>query len=259
MNGHRKMDYLVDLVAAIGKEEFPLRFLAAFGELTKVQFCSVFSVGPGQSVKLLFAEGKHPVLTDFSAQTSLAYASRFWRCDTQMSRLVHSGIQKPLITRRRAADIADTAYRASCYERGDIRERLSIFWPGAPVLVANGYRAGSSASFSPETISQFEAQTPLLMTALESHLRNRRLAGRMLSEIEIMQSLQEMAPGLSTREAEISAAMMLGETHSEIAERKNLSASSVITYRRRAYSKLDLANRRDLMRLHRQMAFEGHL
>lgn len=259
MNEHRQMDCLVELVAAIGKEEFPRRFLAAFEELAIVQFCSVFSVGPGQSVKLLFAEGKHPELVDFSSQTSLVYASRFWRSDTQMSRLFHSGIQKPLIVRRRATDIADPAYRTSCYERGDIRERLSILWPGLPVLVANGYRAGSSASFSPETISKVEEQAPLLMVAVESHLRNRRLAGRMLSEIEIMQSLRAMVPSLSIREAEISAAMMLGETHIEIAERKHLSSSSVITYRRRAYSKLGLVSRRDLMRLHRQMAFEGHL
>jgi len=259
MNEHRQMNCLVELVAAIGKEEFPLRFLAAFGELAKVQLCSVFSVGPGQSVKLLFAEGKHPVLADFSSQTSLAYASRFWRSDTQMSRLVHSGIQKPLIVRRRATDIDDIAYRASCYERGDIRERLSIFWPGATVLIDNGYRAGRSATFSSETISKVEEQTPLLMAAVESHLRNRRLAGRMLNEIEIMQSLRAMVPSLSTREAEISAAMMLGETHIEIAERKNLSSNSVITYRRRAYSKLGLVSRRDLMRLHRHMAFEGHL
>tara|TARA_R110000787_G_scaffold37755_4_gene95737 strand:+ start:716 stop:1495 length:780 start_codon:yes stop_codon:yes gene_type:complete len=259
MNEHRQMDCLVELVAAIGKEEFSRRFLAVFEELAEVQLCSVFSVGPGQSVKLLFAEGEHPELIDFSSQTSLAYASRFWRSDIQISRLFHSGVQEPLIVRRRATDIADPEYRTSCYERGDIRERLSIFWPGAPVLVANGYRAGCNLPFSPETIRKLEEQAPLLMAAVESHLRNTRLAERSLSEIEIMQSLQAMAPNLSKREAEISAAMMLGETHVEIAERKRLSSNSVITYRRRAYSKLGLMNRRDLMRLHRHMALEGHV
>ncbi|WP_417620682.1 helix-turn-helix transcriptional regulator [Parasphingorhabdus sp.] len=259
MNENGLTDCLVELVAAIGKEDFAQCFLAVFEKIANVQLCSVFSVGPGQLVKLLFAQGKHPELADFSSQASLVYASRFWRSDSQMSRLFHSGVQRPIIVRRRAVDIADPAYRATCYERGDIRERLSIFWPGSPVLFANGYRVGSRAAFSTETIEQVEEQAPLLMAAVESHLRNSHLAGRMLNETELMQSLRAMVPSLSIREAEISVAMMLGETQTEIAERKRLSSNSVITYRRRAYSKLGLVNRRDLMRLHRHMAFEGRL
>jgi DNA-binding CsgD family transcriptional regulator len=61
--------------------------------------------------------------------------------------------------------------------------------------------------------------------------------------------------GLSAREAEVAAALILGQTQAQIAGSVGLSVNSVITYRRRAYQKLAVADRRALQALcERQMA-----
>jgi DNA-binding CsgD family transcriptional regulator len=55
---------------------------------------------------------------------------------------------------------------------------------------------------------------------------------------------------LSVREAEVSAHILLGRTHKEIAEASGIGVSSVVTYRQRAYRKLGVSRRRDLQRLY---------
>ncbi|MDY6944962.1 MAG: LuxR C-terminal-related transcriptional regulator [Pseudomonadota bacterium] len=61
--------------------------------------------------------------------------------------------------------------------------------------------------------------------------------------------------GLSAREAQVVTGLTLGQTQAQIAGRVGLSVNSVITYRRRAYQKLAVADRRALQALcERQLA-----
>ena len=130
---------------------------------------------------------------------------------------------------------------------------VAIVSPGPPTFVANGYRMADSRPFSPADIERVELHAGLLMAAVERHDRVAALSGPMFDEAALVQSLIALRCGLSTREAEISAAMILGETQDEIARRVHLSRDTVVTYRRRAYNKLGIANRRDLLRLHRRL------
>lgn len=93
----------------------------------------------------------------------------------------------------------------------------------------------------------------LLGAALEQHDRACRAAAGQLDERGLERALLALDCALSAREAEVTAAMMLGETHDEIAARKGLSRGTVVTYRRRAYGKLGIANRRELAQLHRRL------
>ncbi|WP_214623201.1 helix-turn-helix transcriptional regulator [Sphingobium nicotianae] len=247
-------DALADLVGAIGSERFPGHFHAALASLADVALCSAFRQDEDGTIRLILAQGALPLLADFPLHASLDYARTYWRADPQMRRLAHAAPGPPIVLRRSAAEIADPAYRAACYERAGIRERISIYRAGAPSLVANGYRTLEQAAFSLAEMAAIERHAGLLMAALERHEQGRAAAGEMHDETALMQSLMNLHCGLSAREAEVSAAMMLGETQAEIAARKRLSPDSVVTYRRRAYGKLGIANRRDLLRLHRRLA-----
>lgn len=244
---------LADLVGGIGSPEFPARFLAAMRVLAGVDLCSVFRRNAAQPVQLLFAESALP-MADFPIRASLEYARNHWRSDHQIARLSRSGAKGVMVVRKRASEIADPAYRAACYDRAGIAERLSIVSPGASTLVANGYRTADSDPFSPGDVERLELYAGLLMAAVACHDRAGAAAVPMFDETALVQSLMRLHCGLSSREAEISAAMILGETQDEIATRTHLSYSSVVTYRRRAYGKLGVANRRDLVRLHRRLA-----
>ena len=241
-------DAFADLVGAIGDAAFPDCFHAALSNLAPVALCSAFRQSDHGSLSLLFARGVVPSVTDFPVCASLDYARTYWRFDTQLRQLSRTLRNRPIVVRKAASEIADPAYRAACYERAGIRERVSIHLPG---LIANGYRMTDAASFSASEIDRIEGHAGLLMAALDRH---DRLRAPVQDEAGLAQSLMALHYGLSIREAEVSAAMMLGETQSEIAARKQLSPYSVVTYRRRAYGKLGIANRRDLMRLHRRLA-----
>lgn len=247
-------DCFADLIGAIGSDGFPCRFLKTMQVLADVELCSVFQRSPAESVRLLFAEGDQPHNADFPFRASLDYARTHWRSDHQISQLSRSGRKAPIVVRKCAAEIADPAYRNACYERAGIIERVSIFWPGPPTLVANGYRTAQNPPFSAADIDRLEHHAGLLMAAVDRHRQASASAGPMFNEPDLVQSLMALHCRLSMREAEISAAMILGETQEEIACRKRLSHGSVVTYRRRAYSKLGVANRRDLLRLYRRMA-----
>lgn len=244
---------LADLVGAIGTDGFAARFLDALNALAEVDLCSVFMRGRRQPLRLLFAEGRHPAQAGFPMRASLDYIRNFWKSDRRIAALTRAGGPAPMVVRTAAAEIADPAWRAACYERGGVAERVSIVRPGHPAFVANGYRLGGAAPFSAVDLERIEEQAALLMAAVERHSHACSAGGLMLDEAGLAQSLMALQCGLSTREAEISAAMMLGETQEEIASRKHLSHGSVVTYRRRAYGKLGIENRRALLRLHRRL------
>ena len=240
---------LAELVGAIGSATFSGRFLNAMRVLAGAELCSVFRRDRGQPVELLFAKG-HPPLPDFPMRASLEYARNYWRSDHQITRLARSARAGPVVVRKRASDIADPAWRTACYDRAGVVERLSIVSCGPSIIFANGYRTAASAPFASGDIARLETYSALLMAAVERHLR---AAVPALDETAVIQLLMGLHCGLSSREAEISAAMILGQTQDEIATRTRLSHGSVVTYRRRAYGKLGVANRRGLVALHRRL------
>ncbi len=244
---------LAALVAAIGAGDFPARFLEVMRVLAGVELCSVFRRDAGAEVRLLFVAGTPSDRPDFALRASLDYARGYWRADSQLTRLARAGEGAPLVVRRHVSEIADPAYRAACYERADVVERVSILWPGRPGLVANGYRTAPGARFAPHELERLETHAGILLAALRHHLRAEGEGGHLLSEAGLAERLAALDHGLSIREAEIAAALILGATQDEIAAARGLSPSTVITYRRRAYAKLGVANRRELVALHRRM------
>lgn len=244
---------LAALVGAIGTDGFAPRFLDALNGLAEVDLCSVFVRSRRQPLRLLFAEGRHPINAGFPMRASLDYIRTFWKSDRRIAALTRATGPIPMVVRTSAAEIADPAWREACYERGGVAERVSIVRAGNPAFVANGYRLGGTAAFTAADLERIELHAPLLMAAVERHAHACSAGGQMLDEAGLAQSLLGLQCGLSNREAEISAAMMLGETQEEIASRKQLSHGSVVTYRRRAYGKLGIENRRALLRLHRRL------
>ena len=58
--------------------------------------------------------------------------------------------------------------------------------------------------------------------------------------------LRAAHPTLSEREVEICASLLVGRSYKEIARQRGVLASSVITYRKRAYAKLGIMSRHEL-------------
>ncbi|MFV3075337.1 helix-turn-helix transcriptional regulator [Niveispirillum fermenti] len=247
MDRRDDMTMLAGLVAAVGTPDFPARFLLSLRDLCGARLFSAFApTGPG-APRALFAEGDCRAVPDFARSASQAYCGRFWRTDQAVRRAVpgraRGGV---MVVRTRARDIADPDYRRTCYERGDIAERLSILSAGPRALVASGYRSSVDGEFQPADIERLEGAAPILMAALCRHVD--LSANRPCDDTPetVADVLLAAGVGLSLREAEVAANMILGRTQAEIGAATGLTLSSIITYRRRAYCKLGVMDKQDL-------------
>lgn len=237
---------IAELTAAIGAPEFPARFLTALAALSGSELCSAFAFEP-EGPRVLFAEGWLPAVPAFAQSASLEYAREYWRRDAVGRRLrARAAAGRIEVFRVTAGGIADAQHRRACYDRAGVGERLSICRSGAPALLASGYRTAAAGSYAIEEIERVEHFAPLLVSAIARHLE---LARGTPGPSETMRQLMTAGPGLTGREAQVAAGLLHGRSQAEIGEEAGLALSSIITYRRRAYRKLGVANRRQLRRL----------
>ena len=241
-------DALAAAVAAIGTEALPDRFLGMLRAMGGTDLCSAFEVGSDGAPRYLFSAGGHPDIPDFAESASLAYAREYWQRDraTQRARIQPSGTVQ--LVRQAWNGITDPDYRKTCYERGDVVERLTLYAGGERPIFASAYRTRASGHSSPAEVEELEAMAPLLMAILAKHLEVAQRGAVVHPEPlhELARRLLDSGHALSEREAAVAAALFLGKTQREISAATGIALSSVITYRRRAYRKLCVSDRRGL-------------
>ncbi len=244
---------LGELVEAIGDATFPDTLLNALRALADVELCSVFARDDAQRLDLIFAQGDLPSRPGFALQASQAYIRCHWQSDRQLAQSSRGPAGVPVVSRRRASDIVDRAYRAACYDAAGVIDRVSIVSPGRPGFVINGYRTTVRPPFDAADVARIERFAAVLLAALRQHLRVALAADYPVDQATVAGTLASLDCGLSKREAEVAAGLMMGETQTRIAAATSLSVSTVVTYRRRAYSKLGVANQRDLAVLRQKL------
>jgi len=243
------IDALALLVASTGRFDFPDRFLHALRVIAGTDLCSAFSVSEDGSLRYLFATGRHPAIPGFAEIASLAYARNYWHRDhITRQALVHTGSGGLHVVRQAWNGIADPEYRRACYERAGIVERLTLYSAGRPALFASAYRTRASGSSNTSEIEALERFAPILIAAVAKHDALTENAGSALHppSDQVMRRLLECGRALSAREAAVAAAMLVGKTQKEISQESGVALNSVVTYRRRAYRKLGVSDRRGL-------------
>jgi len=236
---------VAQLVAAIGSPRFGARFHAAMAVLSGSQLCSAFAFDRAGPPHVLLAEGWLPAVPAFAQMASAEYAREYWRRDAVGRRLsnrhAHGAVE---IFRVTAGGIMDAEHRRDCYERAHVAERLSLCEAGAPALLASAYRTVDAGPFTVTDLDRVERFAPLLMSALRRHveLKTAPAAGG-ADPVTLLLAAGER---LTAREAQVAAALARGMQQAEIAAEIGIALSSIITYRRRAYRKLGVGDRRQL-------------
>ncbi len=94
---------------------------------------------------------------------------------------------------------------------------------------------------------KLEEAGPTLIAAVRRHTElMERKEQTVLSHSRSVLLRQAREWGLSEREAEVATGLAMGQSQSDIAKASGLALNSVITYRRRAYQKLKVADRLEL-------------
>jgi len=135
-------------------------------------------------------------------------------------------------------------------EAEEIEDALVCAWSDAgeerQILL---YRLSGSACFSKDEIARLRMIRPLLVSLVDSHLcqsSGGRLTRRLDSESLVQHLAEDMKTRLTNREASVIASIVCGLSTDAIARQLAVKATTVVTFRKRAYAKLGVNSRSEL-------------
>ena len=155
-------------------------------------------------------------------------------------------------------DEYDAEYRDHFFVQHDLVDKISITRKVDERLVyCNFYRIGESGKFTSDERKVYDSILPLLANLISAHFQLLRLkgkdGGREHSAKSLVHSVisSKAAPFdiLTRRESEVCERILLGFTSTGISLDLDIAESSVNTYRRRAYEKLNIATQNELFSL----------
>ncbi|MEM9750750.1 MAG: helix-turn-helix transcriptional regulator [Pseudomonadota bacterium] len=237
-------DLAANAILAAGRASFPPMLMDVVGRAIRTDHCSVFAFA-GERAWEVFSSGDLP--RSESASLARDYVGDYYRADPNRSVIEASqrkgiSIAAPVFFHTDPRRIADGVYRKRFFSAADLIDKISIvFTLEAATLYCNFYRLGRSGRFTAEDRAHAHAIAPLVCALIANH---QRLSG----EEETLRGLSVIGESadLSARERQVCEKILAGLTTEEIALDLGVAASTIVTYRRRAYQKLGLGSKTEL-------------
>jgi hypothetical protein len=142
-------------------------------------------------------------------------------------------------------DINDDLYRRDCYTEPQLSERLTLMQRRGDSVYRLNFYVGPHDRFAQPMIDHLLESGDLLMSLV---MKNDAASEASLPQT-FANRLRLIAPNIPQREAEVCTAIMLGMTSEAIALKLGISVNTVLTYRKRAYNRLNISCQNELMRL----------
>lgn len=240
---------VANIVAAIGDDDFSQRVLQQVNRLIPVGCWSVYRVGAEQPRMYLSGTYHRKDTTTGSWQ---AYLSGPHLADRTFA-LGGIDLARPTITHLTAEEIPTRAHRDKVYRQFDMSERLSVVEPQScdTVFALNLYRYNGQGFFSDRELASFGSIASSLLAAVHRHLLlqpRQNALGHPLSLESIRHAFEVNRPDLTRRELDVVARTVLGMSYEGIATDLSLKLPTVKTYRNRAFDRLQISFRSELVR-----------
>lgn len=235
---------LVRLIEVVDTPRFESEFFKVVRSTLDCDHLTAFA-GCGNTVpRVIVAAGACPV--SFTRSIVSNRVARYWRLDP-MARTVPLVREGECVALRMApdTDIGDAVYRRECFTQHQIVERLTLMQRRDNDVYRINFLAGPHARFAEPTVEQIFESSDLLMSLV---MKN-DIASEMKVPPTFADRLRVVAPTIPPREAEVCTAIMLGMTSEAIAAKLGISVNTVLTYRKRAYNRLNISCQNELMRL----------
>jgi DNA-binding CsgD family transcriptional regulator len=144
----------------------------------------------------------------------------------------------------------DPAYLNHFFDRNDLVDKASTIGRiehGA--VLCNFYRMRDSGRYSPDDRRRLERVLPLVTALISAHYQI--VGGQRTRSLvhTIVGKRQPPFDRLTPREREVCERILLGYTSIGIGLDLHIALSSVLTYRKRAYAKLDISSQNQLFAL----------
>jgi DNA-binding CsgD family transcriptional regulator len=238
------LPFVTKVIAGIGTEDLAQYILEAIQPLVPASHCTLFALESNGRVSALSTASAHGAVASITAVEY--YSNRFDLLDNNMTWLSRKRVparSQLWMSHQFAEDVSDQRYRELCYTKPGIRERVSVL-----LLDRDGFRAAISLyrnlSFDLFSDADFETITrcaPVLHEAVLAHVR--KTSRRAVSDALHHRILTNLAH----RERQVISYLLAGKTSRETAALLELSETTVLTYRYRAFAKLGIKSQRDLL------------
>lgn len=237
---------VASLIESVGREQFPGRLFRAAHESIGCAHISAFAFDPQGRPAVIFAENAGP--SAVAREIGDRYVERYWRMDpisdAGRADRPRFGLHMVEVT---ADDIPYADYRRECYTAANLGARMSVCEARSYGMIRlNFYRAHD---FLPMQKSAIFDAVDLLMPLLWRHSLDHFEPLRRRGKPDFEARLAQVAPSLSPREREVCALIAAGLNSEGIALRLGVSLNTVLTYRKRSYSRLQISSQNELLRL----------
>jgi len=232
-----------ELVLAIGQTGFSDRLAGALRDPVPHDIVGAYFIDRRREMRVIFTNGGIPAIADFPRLASRHYASRFWRDDPAIIRLLRDAgdAERPFLVRQRWDEIPRGEYRRFAYEQPAMLERVSLlraFADGCVLLSI--YRSRASGHFLPDEVAYLEQEADLLSAATVRHFQLFRPGTLRPDRLAIAAALACWEERLSRREVEVCSALLSEYSVKQAVQALGMQTNTFLTYRKRAFAKLGL-------------------
>ena len=242
---------LSTIIDALGERRFETELLSFLHAIGGADHCAIFRVGPDDLSEVASAslDGSDTA----HQQANLYLGGQFWRRDPAIQAARHVIPEgRASIVRMQVDEIRDAEFRDAIYRRKRIKERVLICGRrGDASFGLSILRSESHGPFGAPDLQRLTSASEILMSLLRKHAALRReepnVAASLRSVDMIEAVLADATPRLSKRELQVCARLLGGLAASAIARDLGIGDESVATYRKRAYHRLGITSKHELM------------
>lgn len=242
---------LAKTIDSIGKEAFAVNLLSLVSHISVVDHVAVIHLGENDTVYHVCSANRPGFELDRLGQK--LYFTLYFREDPNREWLGRLSIDHPMgVVRLQPGDIANKDYQNLWYNAMDIKDRLSLITLSESGLhCCNLYRM--TEPFSDEEFAEYRAHAEVICALAAKHTKLTGmitgLQSRRSQIVDLEERLGHLPQGLTQREIQVCARILLGMTTDGIALDLDIKPHTVVTYRKRAYLRLQISSQNELFAL----------
>src|SRR5262245_20975485 len=232
-------------VLAIGRTSFPQVLIGALRRVADVGHRMVLSFAGERSASCLLDAGNIPIGRDLG----VAYSGHFHLSDPNRDAIFEGQASAaPVLLTTFARRMYSDSYRKIFFEDSDIVDKCATaIWVEDTCFYVNFYRITSQGRFTREEVQRLMAVAPAVSAAVARHFQQDAATdGDPMLRLKTLIAHAAPFAALTGREKEVCLRILSGFSSEAIAAELGISLHSALTYRKRAYDKLDISSQNEL-------------
>jgi DNA-binding CsgD family transcriptional regulator len=251
-------DRATEVMRSIGTERYSKACFELFAQPLEVDHWALFRYSGSNAVHCVATASRSYAVA--AKENINRFVGRHYSVDPSLSALKGRPLQTAYVVKMEIDDIRDRQYR-HCFGQTHVQERLSYFYGvGSDLYQLSVFRRTGMRPFSPSDMTQFSGLANFVVASAVKHDMFRQAAAGIPRHLDLdaIEHLLQYVPGsLSKREVQVCARVIAGMTIDRTALDLAIKRTSVVTYRQRAYEKLNISRQNELVALVNNLRFDN--